>query len=254
MLEKGTKMKTIRRIGIIILSLLLMAASLASCGGGSEEPVEEKLKVEEGWTIEDDGAYTFAFVFENISDEVLESAKVYPIGYDADGNVLDMGDNKGSFMGIGPLRPGEKTVIGEELWAIRDIGSFFWSETPASFGYEIKDAKWSSDSKQPHIVMENVEVVAENGDAIMYNLTLRNAGSEDFDWQKALNDTTGMTKNIIPAVVMRDDEGKVKGMATMSPNTMTFDYPLIPAGESIDLEVVATAEANDNNEYMIMWN
>ena len=247
-------MKTMRRTGIIILSLLLMAASLAACGGGNEEPVEEKLKVEEGWTIEDDGAYTFAFVFENISDEVLESAKVYPIGYDADGNVLDMGDNKGTFMGIGPLRPGEKTVIGEELWAIRDMGSFFWSETPASFGYEIKDAKWSSDSKQPHIVMENVEVVAENGDAIMYNLTLRNAGSEDFDWQKALNDTTGMTKNIIPAVVMRDDEGKVKGMATMSPNTMTFDYPLIPAGESIDLEVVATAEANDNNEYMIMWN
>ena len=105
-------MKTIRRTGIIILSLLLMAASLAACGGGNEEPVEEKLKVEGGWTIEDDGAYTFAFVFENISDEVLESAEVYPIGYDADGNVMSMGENGGAYIGIGPLRPGEKTVIG----------------------------------------------------------------------------------------------------------------------------------------------
>lgn len=247
-------MKTIRRTGIIILSLLLMAASLAACGGRSEEPVEEKLKVEEGWTIEDDGAFTYAFVFENISDEVLESAEFYPVGYDADGNEMDKGENDRVFMPIGTLYPGEKTVIGEELSMTRDMGPYFWSETPASFGYEIKNAKWKSDSNKPHIVLENAEEVADNGDAIMYNLTLRNAGSEDFDWQKALNDTTGMTKNIIPAVVMRDDEGKVKGMATMSPNTMTFDYPLIPAGESIDLEVVATAEANDNNEYMIMWN
>lgn len=247
-------MKTIRRTGIIILSLLLMAASLTACGGGNEEPVEEKLKVEEGWTIEDDGAYTYAFVFENVSDEVLESAEFYPVGYDADGNEMDKGENDRVFMPIGTLYPGEKTVIGEELSMTRDMGPYFWSETPASFGYEIKNAKWKSDSNKPHIVLENAEEVADNGDASVYSVTLRNAGGEDFDWQKAANDSSGQSQNLIPCVVQKDADGKIKGMATLGANSLSYEYPLIPAGEAVTLELIAIAEPDDNNEYLIMWN
>lgn len=246
------KKKTICFIACI--SLLMMVLMLPACGGGSEQPIEEKLKVEEGWTIEDDGAYTYAFVFENISDEVLESAEFYPVGYDADGNEMDKGENDRVFMPMGTLYPGEKTVIGEEMSMTRDMGPYFWSETPASFGYEIKNAKWKSDSNKPHIVLENAEEVADNGDASIYSVTLRNVGGEDFDWQKAANDSSGQSQNLIPCVVQKDADGKIKGMATFGANSLSYEYPLIPAGEAVTLEMIAMADSDENNEFLIMWN
>ena len=249
------KKKTICFIACI--SLLMMVLMLPACGGGSEQPIEEKLKVEEGWTIEEGGGFTYAFVFENTSDEVLSTARAYVSGYDAEGNKIDMGDFEGSFMSIGPLRPGEKTAIGEELSYTRDNPFDIWAETPVSFGCEVKNALWMKECQKPYLVIDNVEVLSTlwNGTDYYneYSVTVRNAGEKDFDWEAAQNNTTsGSTPNIL--AVDRDSDGEIKGMSYMWPADETFTYPVIPAGESCTIQLSSQVDSSDSDEYLILWN
>ena len=95
-----------KRISLIMVIIMIVMLVLAGCGGtGKSVDPQEALKTESGWTVIDEerGACQYAFMFENISDDVILDAMTFIIGFDADGNEIEKIGGGGIHHSIGVL-------------------------------------------------------------------------------------------------------------------------------------------------------
>ena len=260
MLEEGAQFKMIKRTGkvIAIFLLLMMTVLPASCSMVEDSSLmkgnPKKISVEKGWTVKDDGSYTFAFVIENTSDKVLTNCEINVYAYDAEGNKIEPKEDN-YINTVGPLWPGEKTVIGEELETTKDPEYRMWNETPASFDYTLH-ASWDSECEEPHLVLEGAEPTDGefSEDCYYYDLRVRNAGTEDYDWAQArIDNETLFTPVPNFYAVARDADGNITGMEWMPEDDDSKTPSVIPAGETVTVKVVTNTDYGDNIEFMLEW-
>ncbi len=246
----------------VVAMMLILAVSLSSCSKIDEakKAIEDSktagVKVEDGWTINDNGEFMYVAVVENTTDKTITKGELHLEGLDAEGNVLNDKDIDPGLFTIGTIFPGEKAMYMICSANNGEDGNSLWPETPTEFRYEVSDIVLG-ETDRPHITIEDAERIITNGDSYIYKLTLKNNSEKDFDWQQ-LYDNNG---NLEINELLRDGDGKIIGMVTLWPDEyeQSGKYPVIPAGGEITTEaymgefVELPLSEVESQEVIITW-
>ena len=117
-------------------------------------------------------------------------------------------------------------------------------------------ASWDSECEEPHLVLEGAEPTDGefSEDCYYYDLRVRNAGTEDYDWAQArIDNETLLTPVPNFYAVARDADGNITGMGWMPEDDDSKTPSVIPAGETVTVKVVTNTDYGDNIEFMLEW-
>ena len=247
-----------KRFIIMLAALLVLSISLSGCSAinSAKESVEASktagIDVDGGWTIDDDGGFSFAFVITNTTEDKIAARILYHVdALDEEGNRIPYTEpffNTGDPLLLKQLMPGKSYVECASLDAAGNANMF--EKAPASFECTVEDISWNSAIAGPALditdVQEEVtddifvglddEPLDYNGmpvDMISYTVTLKNNGEKDFTWSDE-----GEGYGLLVYVVYRDGDGNIIG------GTMAFDENggsgnTIAAGEELVLKMSA---------------
>lgn len=227
-----------KRLMMTALIVLLMAAFMiltTGCTGKTEDFVE----TESGWTIEEDGHFTYACIIKNVSEEkIISSASVVTNGLDADGNIMaKLPEFQNDQLMIGPIMPGGKVALALDRAYSEEPVFQEWETTPAAFSFNVNLKKLSGTQGKeaesiPDIRIVSAEQTYGDYDFVQYTIVLENNGKEDVNV-----DLTGAGDSMISIIaVCRDGDGNITGGCTG--DFETEDGILsIPAGEKVEYTV-----------------
>jgi len=231
------------RIVSAFASMLIMTAVITGCSavkdavGGSTDGLE----VEDGWTIHDDGNFEYAVILTNNTDKTLKKALIRLRGYDEEGNILNDPQLDPGWNQFGILYPGDKAAfVMFSRDQYREDGSSMWPQTPVKFDYTISGVLWG-DTKEPRLTAAGSELLEDNYNSV-YRVTIRNSGTEDFDWQKLKDSESETLDHIYIYEIRRDADGKIIGGSEMYFEEFegSGSYPVIPAGGEITTVVTGS--------------
>lgn len=262
-----------KRISLIMVIIMIVMLVLAGCGGtGKSVDPQEALKTESGWTVIDEerGACQYAFMFENISDDVILDAMTFIIGFDADGNEIEKIGGGGIHHSIGVLYPGEKTAVFETV--VPMDGYTEWPEMPASFECKVATISYRMAQKAPLLIIEKAEMIPYTSETMNvyfvdesgkkmgfksqytdYAITVKNAGEYEYDSEN-VNYSIEYNGAYVCAV-FKDDEGNITGGDfTMARDDDSGYIPALKPGESATIEVRVQNLTGGEPEFLICWN
>lgn len=256
-----------KRFIILLAALLVLSISLSGCSAinSAKESVEASknagIDVDGGWTINDDGTYSFAFVITNTTEDKVAARILYHVdALDEEGNRIPYTDsfyNSGDPLLLKQLMPGKSYV--ECSWVTDPGTENMFEKTPASFECTVEDISWSDAAAAP--VLDITDVQAEVTDDIFagpddgplelkgmpvvwtsYSVTLKNNGQEDFTWSDM-----GEGYGLFIYVIFRDGDGNIMG------GIEAFDEDgrsggTIAAGEELVLKMGAPAPEGAKTE------
>ena len=229
------KKKHLMMTALIVLMMAAMMILSTGCVGKTEDFVE----TESGWTIEEDGHYTYACIIKNISEEkIISSASVVTNGLDAEGNIMaKLPDFQHDEFMIGPIMPGGKVAVSFDRFYSEEPTLKAWETTPAAFSFNVNLKKLSGlQDKEaesiPDIRIASAELTHNDSDFVTYEIVLENNGEEDVNVD--LTDIEGSMISII--AVCRDGDGNITGGCTGDIETEDGIIN-IPAGEKAEYTV-----------------
>lgn len=236
----------------ILLSffLVILLFVSAGCTGNTSENTDMVI-TDGGWTVLDDGTFSFAFIIENNYESPLNADNIRIDAFDSDGSIIATEDGYAGTFPSGNLRPGEKTAI---VWSSEDSG-LSWTDPPASFEAGIKHISRGDDNLPFITITDSVPEYFNEFGGATYNVTLRNEGKEDFLW--SLNDPMN-DQALMIAAVARNSEGKITGGGYAYPLRADGDLLnediLIPAGEEVSVRLYAQLNTAGEYEFYTKWN
>lgn len=228
----------------MIMAALLAGMLLVSCGQEGGAVKDEGVRIEEGWTIRDDGgAYTYAVVIENTTeDKIIMRVNVSADALDPDGNIIEKKeDYKDTYIPIGPIWPGRKGAFAVPYTESDDEVFNEWDEMPSGFSIKANvtertplDSSGTDDLEKasPDIEVVSAEEVFNDGENAEYWITLKNNGK--YDCEADFTSADGALPNL--SVVFRNEDGEITG-AGIPIIEMEGDILALPAGEEVSVDV-----------------
>lgn len=242
---------------LLFAFILMLVFALSSCGAAQEEIEKSQaagIEAEEGWTFGEDGYYSYALVLTNNTDKLISTATVNITAIGADGEELHPSSEGAGLYRIGPVQPGEKAAVCIESW------DELWDGTPEKFSYQLSRVN-SGDFDAPQLVVTDTERVTSDEEGDILEITIKNNGEEDFDWQEIADNSYHSTKNVKVYQVVRDEEGKITGgreefldKYDTRLNEAAEGFPVIPSGGAVTLkDYYSECQIPGDPEYIITF-